>query len=766
MTKAPETEGTYLPSPPYQSTMLNIPNPLPQQEYRESRPTVENWLKSKIRNPKPKIKNYFISFFPFLTWIYRYNLSWFWGDLIAGLTVGAIVIPQSMAYAGLAKLAPQFGLYSSFVGVMIYWFFATSKDVSIGPVAVLSALTGTVLDDIHKMYPELELHVIASALAVLSGCVVCLLGILRLGFIVDFIPLPSLAAFMTGSALNIAMGQIPTLMGNNKLFDTRQSTYLVFINFWKYIKYCNLNAALGLTALFLLYFVRFVCTRAAQRYPTRAKMFFFINTLRTAFVILLYLLISFLINREHKSKPRTSLLGAVPRGFQNMGVPHIDKKLASALLEYLPSTVIVLLIEHIAIAKSFGRINNYIVDPNQEMIAIGVTNMFGPFFGAYPATGSFSRTAIKSKAGVRTPLAGLFSGMVIILAIYALTPVFYWVSQASLAAVIIHAVGDLIIEPSTLKQFWQVSPIEFLIFWAAVIVTIFSNIEDGIYVSIASSGALLLYRIAKARGQFVGRVQIHQIILTADNQIRSAIRNIYVPLDRSDGTNPRVIPISPGNGIFIYRIHEGFLYPNAAHYTEKMVNQIFSETRAGNASPYTNLGQQPWNLQTSRHPEKDNHLDDNRPRLHALILDFTGVPHLDITGLQNLVDVRRQLDVYADWKVSWHFVGLSNVWIKRALISAGFGSSDQGRTVFSVTQAPNEVDHENTREENTMILENMQSNNNASGTNPVLIPILDIDRPLFHADLDEAYEAAVASLSVRQTSADLTTSTTTSTTAS
>lgn len=98
-----------------------------QHEYFENKPTVKNWLKSHLKNPTQRIKQYFLSFFPFLNWIYRYNLTWFWGDLVAGLTVGAIVIPQGMAYAGLAKLAPQFGLYSSFVGVMVYWFFATSK---------------------------------------------------------------------------------------------------------------------------------------------------------------------------------------------------------------------------------------------------------------------------------------------------------------------------------------------------------------------------------------------------------------------------------------------------------------------------------------------------------------------------------------------------------------------------------------------------------------------------------------------------------------
>jgi sodium-independent sulfate anion transporter 11 len=616
----------------------------------------------------------------------------------------------------------------------------------------MSTLTGTILDDIHKVYPQYELHIISCALALIIGCIVCAFGIFRIGFLVDFIPLPALTAFMTGSAINIAMGQIPTMMGNNKFFDTRQSTYLVFINFWKNIKHCNLNAALGLTALVLLYLIRFICTRGIRHYPDRAKIFFFINTLRTVFVILVYLLISWLINREDPSHPRTALLGNVPRGFQNIAVPYIDGKIFSALIPYLPSSIIVLLIEHIAIAKSFGRINNYTIDPNQELIAIGITNIFGPFFGGYPSTGSFSRTAIKSKSGVRTPLAGVVTGIVIILAIYVLTPVFFWISQASLAAVIIHAVGDLIVGLRTLKQFWQVSPIEFFIFWIGVIVTIFSNIENGIYVSILTSAALLLYRIAKAQGEFLGRIRIHQIRSTSDNNVCSTRRNIYIPLNHSDGTNPMINLVSPGNGIFIYRIYESFLYPNAANYMEKMVHQIFRETRAGKTIAYSNLGEQPWNLQTGRHPEKEHHLNDTRPRLHALILDFTGVPHIDTTALQNLVDVRRQLDNYADWKVDWHFVGLSNAWIKRALISCDFGFSDYHHTVFSVANVHSDLNHEDDdddNERNNAQQEDYPSTDLSLSTNTV-VPILDVDRPSFHVDLDEAYKAALASLSVRQ----------------
>ena len=121
------TTDTERATPSPSLAMSSNKNYVTNHEYHEPSPTVKSWFKKKIKNPKQKFKSYFFSYFPFLTWIYRYNLIWFWGDLIAGLTVGAVVVPQSMAYAGLAKLAPQFGLYSSFVGVMIYWFFATSK---------------------------------------------------------------------------------------------------------------------------------------------------------------------------------------------------------------------------------------------------------------------------------------------------------------------------------------------------------------------------------------------------------------------------------------------------------------------------------------------------------------------------------------------------------------------------------------------------------------------------------------------------------------
>jgi sodium-independent sulfate anion transporter 11 len=478
------------------------------------------------------------------------------------------------------------------MGVLLYWFFGTSKDITIGPVAVMSTITGNVVLQVQATHPEIPGHVVASALAIICGAIICFIGLIRAGWIVDFIPLTAISAFMTGSALSIACGQVPTLLGiSSKLFNTRASTYLVVINTLKYLGHSKLDAAIGLTALTMLYLIRSACKFAAKKQPSRAKMWFFIATLRTVFVILLYTLISWLCNRDkkhHSTKHSLfKILGKVPRGFQNAAVPTINTDIISYFASQLPASVIVLLIEHIAISKSFGRVNNYTIDPSQEMVAIGVTNLLGPFLGAYPATGSFSRTAIKSKAGVRTPFAGVITAIVVLLAIYALPAVFYYIPSAMLSAVIIHAVGDLITPPNTVYQFWRVNPIEVIIFFAGVLVTVFSSIENGIYTTICVSIAVLLFRVVKARGNFIGKVQIHSVV--GDHLVEdkfpsyredgrkketgsgtqatdgSNVRDIFLPINHHDGSNPTIDVQSPYPGIFIYRFSEGFNYPNANH---------------------------------------------------------------------------------------------------------------------------------------------------------------------------------------------------------
>lgn len=277
------------------------------------------------------------------------------------------------------------------------------------------------------------------------------------------------------------------------------------------------------------------------------------------------------------------------------GAPTITTDLLSVLVKDLPSTIIVLIIEHISISKSFGRINNYVIDPSQELVAVGFTNVIGPFLGAYPATGSFSRTAIKSKAGVRTPLAGIWTAVVVLLALYALTGVFFFIPMASLSGLIIHAVGDLITAPNVVYQFWQVSPIEVVLFFIGVIVMVFTDIETGIYTTVCVSLAIVLFRMAKARGSFMGQVKIYRVNKSKTSGEKSdsddtSSRLAFVPLDRTDGSNPNIDVRSPYPGVIVYRFIEGFNYANAGRHMDILTAWIKKETRRTVVDNFAEIG--------------------------------------------------------------------------------------------------------------------------------------------------------------------------------
>ena len=230
--------------------------------------------------------------------------------------------------------------------------------------------------------------------------------------------------------------------------------------------------------------------------------------------------------------------------------------------------------------------------------------MIGPFLGAYPATGSFSRTAIKSKAGVRTPLAGIFTAIIVLLALYALTAVFFYIPSAALAAVIIHAVGDLITAPNVIFQYWETSPLEVIIFFAGVFVTIFTNIENGIYVTIAASFALLLWRQLFTHGALLGKVKIYRAIpdtvakregsdfpLGPDSSVREA----FIPINHKDGSNSLINIESPYPGILVYRFTEGFTYLNQQGYMDELVHHAQTISRPTTLDRSLKLGDRPWN---------------------------------------------------------------------------------------------------------------------------------------------------------------------------
>ncbi|KAI0202121.1 sulfate permease [Astrocystis sublimbata] len=744
--------------------------------YYETEPTVKEYL-LEHRPTAAGVGRYLYSLFPFLNWIFHYNLTWLLGDLIAGITVGFVVVPQGMAYALLAGLKPEYGLYTSFVGFILYFLFATSKDITIGTVAVMSTLVGRIVARVTEEHPEFVAEDIARGLSLIAGSVLLFIGLIRLGWIVEFIPLVGICSFMTGAAVSIAAGQVPKLLGVSGV-NTRDSTYKVIINTLKALPTAKLDAALGLTTLFLLYSLRWFCNFMAQRQPSRKKVWFFVGTLRLAFVILLYTLISWLSNRNitDSKKAKFAILGTVPSGFRVHGAPNISKELISAFAPDLPATIIVLIIEHIAISKSFGRLNNYVINPSQELVAIGFTNVFGPFLGAYPATGSFSRTAIKAKAGVRTPLAGLWTALLVVLALYALTKVFFYIPMASLSGLIIHAVGDLLTPPATVYQFWQVSPIEVILFFAGVLIMVFTDIETGVYFVVAASAALLLLRIAKANGSFLGKVDVYQVSSHSTSNsssiergaTTSTKREAFLALNRKDGSNTNINIRNPYPGVFVYRFSEGFNYTNTAHYMDELVAYIQEHTRPTTSDRYDKVGDRPWNNPGPRRG-KTSDAADNRPVFRALILDFASVNNVDVTSIQGLIDTRTQLDhhTYPD-RAEWHIADVSNRWTRRALAASGFGfpriqedataDNTYWRPIFSVAATGSPVVSEKSVvvtqkdiEAGSESIDRISSSSSSGAGGPNEVPghmasLQGVNRPYFHLDVAAAVETTTANL--------------------
>ncbi|KAF2868640.1 sulfate permease 2 [Massariosphaeria phaeospora] len=736
------------------------------ETYVESEPTVREWV-SKFKPTAGGFQRYIKSLFPFWGWIFHYNVTWLFGDIIAGVTVGFVVIPQGMAYALLAQLPPEYGLYTSFVGFLLYWAFATSKDITIGTVAVMSTIVGNIVIKVQEKHPDANFapEDIARALAIIAGAVLLFIGLIRFGRIVEFIPLIAITSFMTGAAISIGVGQVPALMGITGV-NTRGPTYLVIIDTLKGLPRTKLDAAMGLSALAMLYIIRGFCSWMTTKQPSKKKVWFFISTLRMAFVILLYIMISWLANRNIKDakKAKFRILGRVPRGFKHAGAPNMSTELLSAIAPDLPVTIIVLILEHIAISKSFGRINNYVINPSQELVAVGFTNLLGPFLGAYPATGSFSRTAIKSKAGVRTPLAGIFTAVIVLLALYALTAVFFYIPSSSLAAIIIHAVGDLVTPPNVVFQFWETSPLEVVIFFAGVLLTIFTNIENGIYLTICASLALLLWRQLFSKGAFLGKVQIYRATPETIGRketeaygpaiVERTSREAYIPVSRIDGSNPHVEIESPYPGILIYRFLEAFTYINQQHYMDELVAQAQNIARPTKLDRYAKIGDRPWNDPGPRRGQQVN-LDDHRPILRAIVLDFSSVNQVDVTCVQGLIDVRNQLDRYAAPEVvEWHFASINSRWTKRALTTAGFGYVDAERLrarqhwspVYSFAALDTAAPSRDPRTGDVEAQDEIETAGAHKGGGyfpDKLSTVHGANRPFFHIDVQAAVESAI-----------------------
>ncbi|KAI8889741.1 hypothetical protein K501DRAFT_237931 [Backusella circina FSU 941] len=642
-------------------------------------PKYKDIVKEQIQLIPSRAKSYGKNMFPIVDWLPKYNLVWLTGDIISALTVGILIFPQAFAYATMANFPPYYGLYTVLIGTLAYPLFGTSKDISLGCSAVLSLMVGQVLGKIVNMPQfisgEWTYMDFATNLSLITGLICTLLGLLRFGFLFRFICQPAISGFMAGSGITILVNQFPKLLGIPNI-STLQATYLIFIDSLKSLKHTHYDAIVGLVGLVWLYFIKYYSQILMVKYPQHKRVIFVFNTSRSIIYLVVATVISFLINHYGKfSDSPFHILGVVPAGLGHTSPPTINKSLLEELLPDIPSLVVLMIMEHGAISSSLGKVFDYRVNMSQEVLAIGLSNVFGSFIGAYPGTGTFSRTAVASKSGSRTPLTSFFVGSIVCLSIYVLTPAFEFIPYATIAAIIIHSCTDLVSGPATWKKLWDLNPVEFIIYASSFLISLFARIDISVYVPVAISIIVQIYRTSRPKCHVLGCVA-----LDAEKYPVKEKQSFTKSTEYGDDKPSNSIFFSPidheilgkytkpiESDIVCFQPQENLVFQNGSYIFEHLMDHVKKETRRGKPLA-EKVGDRTWN---------ENSYDgksSEKPLLNSIVLDLSGVHQMDFTGLEELVAVSIAIERYSGQPLKWYIVTGDSIAVRKALLFGGFGN--------------------------------------------------------------------------------------------
>ncbi len=425
------------------------------------------------------------SFVPALNWLPNYKKEWLSGDLSAGLTVGVMLIPQGMAYSMLAGLPPIHGLYAVTVPLMLYAIFGTSRQLAVGPVAMVSLLTAAGIGALKPETPEAYL-LLTLTLAFLVGAVQFLMGVFRLGFLVNFLSHPVISGFTSAAAIIIGLSQLKHLLGIK--IPNSEHAHEIVIAAAQHIGETNLMAlGIGLAAIFVIKFSK--------------KIHKALPGALAAVVLGILAVVAFGLEAQG-----VKIVGEVPSGLPGLSMPSFD---FGALQSLIPAALTISLVgfmESFAVAKAIqSKHKNYEVDANQELVGLGLANFGASFFQGMPVTGGFSRTAVNDQAGAKTGLASLISAALIVLTLLFLTPLFYFLPNAVLAAVIIVAVIGLI-DVKEAKHLWHNDRSDFWMLAATFLITLSLGIETGIGAGVVLSLGMVIYRSTRPHVAVLGKV--------------------------------------------------------------------------------------------------------------------------------------------------------------------------------------------------------------------------------------------------------------------
>jgi SulP family sulfate permease len=422
---------------------------------------------------------------PILEWLPNYNTSLFKGDLVAGITVGIILIPQGIAYALIAGLPPIYGLYCALVPQVMYAIFGSSRQVAIGPVAMDSLIVATGVSTLALAGSESYIS-IAILLALMVGTIQFILGIFSLGFIVNFLSKPVITGFTSAVALIIGLNQFRNLFGVD-FFQSDQIQYII-IDIWEQFSTYNAHT----TIIGLLSVITIIIFRKINKKIPNALIVVILGILTMKFF--------------GSSFNDVSIVKEIPSGLPFFVVPEFEIDQMKELLPIALTLVMVGFLETISIGKSLeAKQDEYRIRPNQELIALGLSNIAGSFFKAYPSTSSFSRSAINQESGAKTGMAALISVVMVVITLLFLTPLFYFLPKTVLAAIIIVAVFNLI-NFKEASYLWQANKLDFWLMMSTFLATLLLGIEYGIVVGVGLSLIILIYRTSKPYVTELGKV--------------------------------------------------------------------------------------------------------------------------------------------------------------------------------------------------------------------------------------------------------------------
>jgi len=440
-------------------------------------------------------------YFPFMGWLVHYNRLDLVGDLTAGVIVAIMLVPQSMAYALLAGLPPQVGLYASIVPLIIYGLLGTSRALAVGPVAMISLLVASALS--HMELTSVAQYVqVAILLAFLVGVIQMVMGILKIGFLVNFLSHPVLSGFTSAVAVVIGLSQFKHLIGVS--IPRTESTFEIIGLIIPQLENTNLVVlALSIASISVLLYFKFFLGRHLTQIGISETIIAPLVKLGPLVIAILGLGIVAVGGWDVAFS--VPIVGKVPAGLPPFALPTFDNELIVELLPFAFTLGIVGYLESISVAKALASRRREKVDANQELIAIGMANIGSSFTGGYSVAGGFSRSMVNFTAGANTPLASIISAGLIALTMLFLTPTFYYLPNAVLGAIISVSVISLF-DWKTVQHTWHYNKADFASLVVTFIAVIVLGFENGIMVGVGTSLVLFLWRTSRPHIAIVGQI--------------------------------------------------------------------------------------------------------------------------------------------------------------------------------------------------------------------------------------------------------------------